>query len=153
MTLMFLLSMTCTLLCSIRLQRNAAPMLPKLNQLIHTQAPREKESERGTFTYLRVCMYVHCMYMGIQMLRLCGGSGAAAIGPPTLWLRASFAVSVAAASTCCCCCCRRSEVACLPRARQLFQRRTVVPSRESCGEIQKKHNIMEIQKSLAQLDT
>lgn len=37
------------------------------------------------------------------MLRLCGGSGATAIGPPTLRLRASFAVSVAAASGCCCC--------------------------------------------------
>jgi len=63
-----------------------------------------------------MCMFV-CMYMGIQMLRLCGGSGAAAIGPPTLRLRASFAVSVAAGSGCCCrcfCCCSCCFCCCWP---------------------------------------
>lgn len=119
---MFLLSMTCSLFCSIRLQRNAAPMLPITNSL-HRERERAKwsKNERGSESERVIARargtHWH-MYLGIQMLCLCGGNGAAAIGPPT-WrrLRASFAVSVAAASSYCCiceCCCYRSELpACL----------------------------------------
>lgn len=82
------LSMTCSLFCSIRLQRNAAPMCSPTHK--HTESERAQERQRSTRIHV-------CVYMSIQMLRLCGGgSGAAAMGPPTLpvW-RASFAVSVA----------------------------------------------------------